>query len=163
MQKRKRLNQDHTLLYTQHFPFRQKAKGGYRAILGIGGNMGDTVRRFERLYWVMQRSAKIEIIQSSPILKNPPFGYLEQDDFYNALLEVETPLRPQALLRYILHLEKQFKRKRTFQDAPRTLDIDMIFYEKVTMNTKTLTLPHHGWHQRDSVIIPLSLLYKAQR
>jgi len=71
---------------------------------------------------------------------------------------VKTCLRPKALLRYILHIEKKFGRKRSFPDAPRTLDIDMIFYEKVQMNSKELTLPHPSWASRTSVIIPLTYL-----
>ena len=97
-------------------------------------------------------------MQTSPILKNPPFGYTKQDDFYNAILYIETRLQPKALLRYILEVERKFGRKRSFQDAPRTLDIDIIFYENICMQTPKLTLPHASWQERDSVVIPLSKL-----
>ena len=72
------------------------------------------------------------------------------------MILVETDLTPRALLRYILRVEKRFGRKRLFKDAPRTLDIDMIFYENVKMMTKELTLPHPEWMKRASVLIPLS-------
>lgn len=156
MQKRKQLNEKHTLIFTQHFPYNTKSKGGYKALLGIGGNIGDVVRRFEHLFWYLKRSSFVYIIETAPILKNPPFGYLEQGDFYNSLILVETHLTPQALLRYMLRVEKVFGRKRLFKDGPRTLDIDIIFYENVKMDTESLTLPHPGWMQRSSVLIPLS-------
>jgi len=102
------------------------------------------------------------VIETSPILKNPAFGYETQDDFYNALVVVETSLQPKILLKYILSIEDKFGRKRLFKDAPRTLDIDMIFYENVKMKSKILTLPHYGWRERGSVLIPLSYMKRVK-
>jgi len=154
--KRKQLNDRHTLIFTSHFPYYGSFKGGHKALLGIGGNIGDVKRRFEHLFFFFKRFSFIKVIETSPILKNPAFGYTEQKDFYNALVLIETKLTPKMLLNYILRVEKAFGRKRLFQDAPRTLDIDIIFYENVTMESKTLTLPHHGWRKRVSVLLPLS-------
>ncbi len=147
-----------TLIFEKYFPYEASTRGGSKVLLGIGGNMGDVVRRFEHLFHYFKRDARVHVIETAPILKNPPFGYLEQEDFYNSLLLVETALTPKALLRYILHTEKRFGRKRLFKDAPRTLDIDMIFYENISMQTERLTLPHPGWMQRDSVLTPLSYM-----
>jgi 2-amino-4-hydroxy-6-hydroxymethyldihydropteridine diphosphokinase len=160
--KRKKLNQDLTLIFTPHFPYNAKrnSRMRYRALLGIGGNIGDVPRRFEHLFWYLKRSRFVHLLESSPLLKNPPFGFLEQDDFHNALLLVETDLTPGELLRYVLRVEKAFGRKRLFKDGPRTLDIDLIFYEDIKMESKTLTLPHPGWMQRSSVLIPLSMMKK---
>jgi len=160
MMYRKRLNASHTLIYTPHFPYNAKRKRGYhQVLLGIGGNIGDVVRRFEHLFWYFKRSKFLHIIETAPILKNPPFGYTEQSDFYNSVIHIETMLSPRALLRYVLRIEKRYGRKRSFQDAPRTLDIDILFYESVIMETKELTLPHHGWMKRASVLIPLSYIH----
>jgi len=126
--------------------------------LGIGGNIGDTKRLFDKLFWFLKRDRVVDIIETSPILKNPPFGYLDQSDFYNAVIKVSTFLTPQRLLNYILRVEKRFGRKRSFKDAPRTLDIDMIFYNDRVINSKSLMLPHPHWHKRDSVLIPLSMM-----
>ena len=155
MVKKKVLGNKHTLISSPHYPYYTDAKSGYKALLGIGGNIGDVLRRFEHLFWYLKRSKHVRIIETSPMLKNPPFGYTKQDDFYNALVLVETQLTPMMLLKYVLHVEKIFGRKRLFKDGPRTLDIDIIFYENVTMDTKILTLPHHGWKERTSVLIPL--------
>jgi len=156
--RKKRIDENNTLIFTQHFPYNTKSKGGYKALLGIGGNVGDVLRRFEHLFHYFEKSKFVRLIESAPILKNPPFGYVEQEDFYNSLLLIETNLTPGTLLRYILRVEKLFGRKRLFKDGPRTLDIDMIFYENVIMDTPKLTLPHPGWMQRSSVLIPLSMM-----
>ena len=156
----KKLNNNNTLILQKNYPYLSKTKSQkpYQSTLGIGGNKGDVPRRFNHLFWYLKRSPFIDIIETSLILKNPPFGYVEQDDFHNALITVKTCLRPKALLRYILAIEKRFGRKRLFQDAPRTLDIDMIFYEDIEMNSKVLTIPHPSWDKRDSVLIPLSYM-----
>jgi 2-amino-4-hydroxy-6-hydroxymethyldihydropteridine diphosphokinase len=156
--KKKVLDSKHTLFFTTYFPYNSKSKGGYSALLGIGGNVGDTMRRFEHLFWYFKRSKFIYIVESSPILKNPAFGYIEQDDFYNALLLIETPLEAKRLLDYLFRVERLFGRKRSFANAPRTLDIDIIFYENSMIDTKDLTLPHPGWMKRSSVLIPLSTM-----
>lgn len=158
MVQRKVLNKNNTLISTPHFPYNIKSKGGYKALLGIGGNIGDVVRRFEHLFYYLKRSSFVHVIQTAPILKNPPFGYTEQGDFYNSLILIETSLAPKVLLSYVLRVEKVFGRKRLFKDGPRTLDIDIIFYENVKMETKDLTLPHPGWRERESVLIPLSMM-----
>ncbi len=158
---RRKISTRHTLLKTALYPATYTSRGGYKALLGIGGNVGDVLRRFNHLYWYFKRSSFVHVIESSPILKNPAFGYTEQDDFYNALLLVETRLSPKALLRYVLRVEKIFGRKRLFKDGPRTLDIDILFYENVTIQTKLLTLPHPAWDKRMSVLTPLAYMKKA--
>jgi len=160
MPRRKVFNNNNTLIYTQHFPYNTKTKNvkKYKALLGIGGNIGNVLRRFEHLYWYFKRSSFVFVIETAPILKNPPFGYVEQGDFYNSLVLIETNLTPRELLNYVLRVEKVFGRKRLFKDGPRTLDIDIIFYENVRMETKILTLPHPGWMKRSSVLIPLSMM-----
>jgi len=158
---KREINSQHTLIKTKLYPSSYIERGGHKVLLGIGGNVGDVLRRFNHLFWYFKRSSFINIIETAPILKNPPFGYTEQDDFYNSLMLIETKLTPKALLTYVLRVEKVFGRKRLFKDGPRTLDIDIIFYENVEMQTKTLTLPHPGWMQRTSVLTPLSRMKKA--
>ena len=160
---KKRIDAEHTLIKTRTYPSCAKRKSGHQALLGIGGNIGDVIRRFDHLLYYLKRSALVRVLETAPILKNPPFGYLEQGDFFNSLIRIETGLSPKALLRYILRVEKIFGRKRLFKDGPRTLDIDILFYENVTMQTEKLTLPHPGWKQRSSVLIPLSMMKGTTR
>ena len=152
-----------TLIKTRTYPGQFKGKSGYRVLLGIGGNMGDVVRRFDHLLFYLKRSSLVSVLETAPILRNPPFGYLDQEDFYNSLIRIETYLSPKALLRYVLSIEKVFGRKRLIKDGPRTLDIDIIFYENRTIKTKYLTLPHPGWKERASVLIPLSMMKGRSR
>ncbi len=147
-----------------HYPFRRKMVdcGGYHALLGIGGNIGDTMRRFEHLYIFLLKSPFVTVVETSPVLKNPPFGYLDQDDFYNAVVDICTPLQPMQLLQYLLQVEHYFGRKRSFANAPRTLDIDILFYEDRKMDTSRLTLPHPHWKKRESVRLPLEKMKGIQ-
>ena len=162
--RRKISRSDYRLIYTPDYPYvsrRKKTTYGHRATIGIGGNVGDTIRRFSRLFvYLRRRKDAIRIVETSPILKNPPFGYTQQPDFYNAIVTVETRLNPHALLRFLLHTEKRFGRRRSFKNAPRTLDLDLIFYDARRIEDKDLTLPHPHWNERDSVLIPLSYLQR---
>jgi len=133
----------------------------HRALLGIGGNVGDVLRRFTHLFVYLQRQRKVHIVETSPLLKNPPFGFFDQRDFLNGLMLIETNMTPRQLLQYVLRVEKKFGRKRLFKDGPRTLDIDLIFYENITIESEVLTLPHPGWMQRASVLIPLAKMKKV--
>lgn len=157
----KELTPSLVLIQTTSFPstFGQKRKK-YQATIGIGGNVGNVKRRFEHLIHLLKRDSKLALHQSSPILRNPPFGFKDQDDFYNAVLVVSTNLNARALLRHLLAIENRFGRKRSFKNAPRTLDLDMLFYDDLVLNHKDLTLPHPRWHERDSVRIPLAYLRK---
>jgi 2-amino-4-hydroxy-6-hydroxymethyldihydropteridine diphosphokinase len=161
--KRKRLNDAHTLIFTPYFPYNAKkvSRKRHRVLLGIGGNVGDVLRRFGHLFVYLKRQGAVEIVETSPLLKNPPFGFLEQDDFLNGLILIETDMTPRQLLHFVLRVERRFGRKRTFRDGPRTLDIDLIFYDDVTMESPELTLPHPGWMQRSSVLIPLAKMRKV--
>ncbi|SFV71728.1 2-amino-4-hydroxy-6-hydroxymethyldihydropteridinepyrophosphokinase [hydrothermal vent metagenome] len=155
---KKSLSINDTLIKTIHYPSVSMAKGGKKVLLGLGGNIGDVLRRFEHLFVYFERSSFVHILETAPILKNPAFGYREQADFYNTLMWIETTLSPHHLLRYILRVEKVFGRKRSFANAPRTLDIDIIFYENIKLESKVLILPHPAWLDRDSILVPLSYM-----
>ncbi|MBN2782861.1 MAG: 2-amino-4-hydroxy-6-hydroxymethyldihydropteridine diphosphokinase [Campylobacterales bacterium] len=142
---------------TLHFRYKTSKKNSYKhsAIIGIGGNVGDVKRRFEHLFIFFKREKKVKLILTSLILKNPPFGYIEQDDFFNSIIVLKTDMAPKALLSYLLRVEKRFGRKRSFENAPRTLDLDIIFYDDIVVDKPNLQIPHPSWHQRESVLIPL--------
>lgn len=132
-----------------------RSKHRYEVVVGIGGNVGDVRRRFEHLFVTLQREKRAELFKTSLILKNPPFGYEAQDDFFNSIMFFKTSMQPKAFLRYLLRIEKHFGRKRSFANAPRTLDLDIIFFDNRKIDTKDLTVPHPHWYKRESVVIPL--------
>ena len=132
----------------------------YSATVGLGGNIGDVRRRFEHLFYFLKKEKLVSVEATSLILKNPPFGYKDQEDFLNAIMILKTNLSAKDLLKYLLRVEKKFGRKRSFADAPRTLDLDIIFFNNQVINTKQLTIPHCDWSNRESVVIPLSSMCK---
>jgi len=133
------------------------------ALIGIGGNIGDVKRRFNKLLFRLKNDKLLKVVATSIIFKNPPFGYLKQDYFYNSLILIDTKLTPIRLLRYLQKVELDFRRKREFKDAPRTLDLDIIFYEKKRIaNVPTLIVPHPHWQNRESVTLPLAYLKGAK-
>jgi len=154
------LNEDLTLYFEKYFPTKNPKKSYFKhtAVIGIGGNTGDVKKRFETAYIYFLRDCRFNVLETSPILENPPFGYLEQNDFLNAVLVLQTSLSAKKLLKNLLHIEKLQKRKRSFKNAPRSLDLDIIFFDDLYIKTKNLTVPHPKWKQRHSVLIPLSFI-----
>lgn len=131
----------------------------YKVVVGVGGNEGDVKKRFVKLARYLQNDRRLHVIQSSFVFKNPPFGYLEQNDFYNAVLVMQTSLAPKALLKILLHVEAVFGRVRLFKNGPRTLDLDIIFFNNQRLTQKGLIVPHPKWEERLSVCVPLSMLH----
>jgi len=133
---------------------------GYKntVAVGVGGNEGEVKRRFVKLYRNLLDDKRFSIVETSSIFKNPPFGYLEQPDFYNAVMVLQTSLSAKMTLKILLHVEHIFGRKRIFKNGPRTLDLDIIFFNNQTIKQKDLIIPHPKWEERLSVKVPLSEL-----
>ncbi len=157
---KQKLSSNLTLYYSNIYPYcsSKKLSKANTVTIGIGGNIGNTIKIFQKLFLMLQQDKRFFIKKTTPILQNPPFGYLEQKDFLNALIVLQTNLSPFECLRAFQRYENRFKRKRSFKDAPRTLDIDIIFFNKQKINTKNLKIPHIGFHERQSVLIPLKFL-----
>jgi len=132
----------------------------YETVVGIGGNVGDVRRRFEHLCVWLQRDKRVTLTRTSLILKNPPFGYKDQEDFFNSIIVLKTSMQPRDFLDYLMRTEKKFGRKRSFANAPRTLDLDIIFFDNRVIKTNKLTIPHAHWAERESVVIPLAGLQR---
>jgi 2-amino-4-hydroxy-6-hydroxymethyldihydropteridine diphosphokinase len=154
---KKKLTQNLTLFYTSNYPkkFNSTSNKKYSVTIGIGGNIGNTKKIFDKLILCLKKDSRFTLLMTSPLLQNPPFGFLEQSDFLNGIIALKTNLAPNEFLKNMQRLEKRFGRKRSFQDAPRTLDIDIIFFNNKKINTKDLIVPHKDWANRESVIIPL--------
>ena len=160
----KSLGNNQKIIKSSNFPkvFSNSCKNSV-ALIGVGGNVGDTKRRFNRLLFWLKAQGVVKVLATSVIYKNPPFGYLEQEYFYNTLFLIDTKLQPMGLLRYLQNVERQFGRKRLFKDAPRTLDLDIIFYEKRKIDKSLkLIIPHPHWNKRKSVTLPLAYLKGAK-
>jgi len=162
---KKKLTQSLTLFYTSNFPKKIKSNSNkkYLVTVGIGGNIGDTKKIFDKLILCLKTDLRFDILITSPLLLNPPFGFLDQNHFLNGIIILKTNLAPNEFLKNMQRLEKRFGRKRSFQDAPRTLDIDIIFFDNKIINTKKLIIPHKDWANRESVIIPLKRMTNVRK
>ncbi|HJE02596.1 2-amino-4-hydroxy-6-hydroxymethyldihydropteridine diphosphokinase [Aliarcobacter thereius] len=159
---KKTLSPELTLFYNSNFPkkFNNSSLMKHLVTIGIGGNIGNTKLIFDKLILCLKKDTRFTLLMTSPILKNPPFGFLQQSDFLNGIILLKTNLCPNDFLKAMQRYENKFGRKRSFQDAPRTLDIDIIFFDDKKINTKNLIIPHKNWANRESVIIPLKYMKK---
>lgn len=147
-----------TLFAIRGFPQRCYApKRGTEVRLGIGGNQENSLACFWHVLNALSKNPRIRIVATSPIYHNPPFGFLQQPWFYNATITLRTCLSLRTFFALTSYLERRFgrARKRAFQNAPRTLDIDILFFGALLVNTPSLRIPHRQWANRESVLVPL--------
>ena len=162
---KKKINKDLTLFYTSNFPktYNICSRKKHLVTISIGGNIGNMKKTFDKLILCLKKDSRFTILRTSPLLLNPPFGFLEQNDFLNGIITFTSNLCPNAVLKAMQRYENKFGRKRSFQDAPRTLDIDIIFFDNKKINTKKLIIPHKNWANRESVIIPLEEMQRIYK
>ncbi|MCM8750119.1 2-amino-4-hydroxy-6-hydroxymethyldihydropteridine diphosphokinase [Thermomicrobiaceae bacterium CFH 74404] len=124
-----------------------------RAYIGLGSNLGD---RLGYLRGAVRGLAEIgKIVAVSSLYETTPVGYLDQPWFLNAVVALETGASPEELHRHLLGLEEAAGRERPFPNAPRTLDLDLLFYDDLVLNRPELTIPHPRLHERAFVLVPL--------
>ncbi|HEX2282210.1 MAG TPA: 2-amino-4-hydroxy-6-hydroxymethyldihydropteridine diphosphokinase [Thermomicrobiales bacterium] len=129
------------------------------AYIGLGANLGD---RLATLRTAVQRLEILgRITGISRLYETEPVGYLEQPPFLNAVVALETELAPGELLGALLGIERGLGRERSFRNAPRTLDLDLLLVDDLVLNTPEATLPHPRLHERAFVLVPLAELAPA--
>lgn len=156
------LEENRSLLASPNFPFGNGQKNRFKnvMILGLGGNIGDVSGRFEKSFRWLQNNARFQVIRTSPLYLNPAFGIKEQADFTNAVIVVGTDHSYYEAFKVLRYLEKRFGRQRKKEQryGPRTLDIDLLFFNALQIRRSNLIIPHPEWKNRESVMIPLSLI-----
>ncbi|OCR93864.1 2-amino-4-hydroxy-6-hydroxymethyldihydropteridine diphosphokinase [Campylobacter fetus] len=149
------------IMRSKFFPlfnkFDKEVKFKYTAFIGLGGNIGNTKKRFETFLLNLKKDRRFFIKECSPILKNRAFGYISQD-YLNAVIMIKSSLYATQILKVMQHYEFKFKRQRPFKNAPRTLDLDILYFSKKVRKSAKLTVPHIGAKERISVIIPIGLM-----
>lgn len=125
-----------------------------RAYLGLGSNLGDREAHLRAAIRQLRAVGSISAISS--VYRTEPVGYREQPDFWNLVLELETGLGPEELLREALRIEEALGRVRTFRNAPRPIDIDLLFYDDLVLESPHLRLPHPRAMERGFVLFPLA-------
>jgi len=122
--------------------------------IGLGSNLG---QREENLAAARQRLAsQVRLLQTSTLYETAPWGYADQPAFLNQVLRGETTLQPSRLLRLFKHIERKLGREKTFHYGPRVIDIDILFYDDLVLQTKHLQIPHPHLHERAFVLVPLA-------
>lgn len=125
------------------------------ACVALGANLGDAVATVQQALRDVAGLPATQLFKASSLYRSAPYEALGPD-FINAVALVQTQLSPLDLLHALQALELQSGRERPFKNAPRTLDLDIIFYGDLSLNTPELTLPHPRWHERAFVLQPLA-------
>ncbi|HEY9397825.1 MAG TPA: 2-amino-4-hydroxy-6-hydroxymethyldihydropteridine diphosphokinase [Burkholderiales bacterium] len=126
-----------------------------RAYIGIGANLGDAKQHVRDAIAALGALADTQLVAVSSLYRTAPVGYLDQPDFINAVAAIDTPLEPHALLDALHEVEERFGRERSFKDAPRTLDLDVLLYDQRIIGDDVLVVPHPRMHERAFVLAPL--------
>ena len=132
-----------------------------KAVIGIGTNMGERYDNIENAVKALSLVPGIRILRESSVYETEPWGYTEQQGFYNNVIEVESEKSPQALLGICLGIEVGMGRVRQFTYGPRIIDLDLLFFENETSDTQELVLPHPLIGERDFVLVPLKELFDS--
>lgn len=130
-----------------------------KAWLGLGSNQQKPVKQVRLAIAGLANSVDIEVLQASSFYSTPPWGDENQADFINAVVQVETRLKPLELLHRIQEIENQMGRERSARRwGPRCIDIDILLYADQTIRADELEIPHPRMHERCFVLLPLSEL-----
>ena len=130
----------------------QIERGWHTAYLSIGSNMGDREKNLRDAVEALKENTSVRKVRVSEFIETEPYGYTEQDMFFNGAVQLQTTENPEGLLKLLQQIEQDGHRERKIHWGPRTIDLDLILYEDVIMNTEELTLPHREMHKREFVL-----------
>lgn len=139
-------------------------RGWHRAYVAVGSNMGDKYAYIEEALQDMRENKNIRNFRASGLIETKPYGEVkEQEDFVNGVVEFDTLFTPKELLELLHDLEQKAGRERKIHWGPRTLDLDIVFYDDLILDTESLTIPHSDMHNRSFVLEPLCELAPCKR
>lgn len=122
--------------------------------IGFGANLGDRLATIGESLRLINALGDVSAV--SPIYESEPVGYLQQPAFLNGVAQLETGLNPDKLLQRLHEIEQRLGRRRTFPNAPRTIDLDILFYGRCIIETPELIVPHPRLQERAFVLLPLA-------
>ncbi len=126
-----------------------------RAFIGLGANAGDPLAQIEQAFDALLKLPATLGLQRSRLYRTAPWQ-AQGPDFINAMAQVDTQLSAPELLAHMQRIEQAAGRIRHYHHAPRTLDLDLIFYGQAVIHSAALVLPHPRWRERAFVLRPLS-------
>lgn len=138
-------------------------RGWHTAYVAIGSNLGDKENYVEIGLRALAEAEDIRVIKVADIITTKAYGVEEQPDFLNSVIELRTLLTPQELLDELHKIENLAGRERTLRWGPRTLDLDIIFYDDLVMESETLIIPHVDMENREFVLEPMAQLAPWKR
>ena len=130
----------------------------HEAYIAVGSNMGDSRGHIAKALGQLEKHKDIQVTKVSGLLETLPYGGVEQDNFVNGMFEIRTLLTPEELLRELHKIEASEGRERKIHWGPRTLDLDIIFYDDLIYSSEDLVIPHVDMENRYFVLKPLSEL-----
>ena len=126
-----------------------------RAFVGLGANLDDPRAQVLRAFDDLARMPGCALLARSSLWRSAPLGYADQPEFVNAVVELATDLPAEDLLYALQAIETAHGRERSFANAPRRLDLDLLLFAGETRSDPRLTLPHARMHERAFVLKPL--------
>ena len=129
---------------------------GHIAYIGIGSNLGDKLSQCEKAVSEILEIDRHKLLARSSLFKTQPLGYTPQDWFVNGVLKIETDLEAPELFRTLKIIESQLGRTETFRWGPRTIDLDILFFDDIELHTEELHIPHPRIQNRQFVLVPLA-------
>lgn len=130
-------------------------RGWHDAYIAMGSNMGDKKAYMKHGVDALVQSKDFRVKAVSKFIETEPYGVKEQDNFLNGCMVAETLLTPEELLAFLQGVERSVNRVREGKWGPRTLDMDIIFYDDLVIDSDNLKVPHMDMHNRDFVLVPL--------
>lgn len=121
--------------------------------LALGSNVGNRLANLKAA--IASLPPQMEVKAKSKVYETPPWGYANQEKFLNQVLKVDTYLEPEQLLKHLKRLEVALGREVTFQNGPRVIDIDILFYDDLVIESPIVVIPHPRLHERGFVLLPL--------
>jgi 2-amino-4-hydroxy-6-hydroxymethyldihydropteridine diphosphokinase len=125
------------------------------AFVGLGANLGEPHIQVRQALGALDAIPHTRVVKSSSLYRSEPLGHADQPQFVNAVAQLETGLPPERLLDELQAIETRQGRVRSFANAPRTLDLDLLLFGNAVIETQTLEVPHPRMHQRAFVLLPL--------
>ncbi len=122
--------------------------------LGLGTNLGNRLANLKAA--INNLTPQLHVLLKSPVYETPPVGYTEQPLFLNQVVKATTYENPEALLRHLKRLEIALGRKPDKPNGPRQIDLDILFYDDLVLNTPSLVIPHPRLYERGFVLVPLN-------
>lgn len=130
----------------------------HKAYISVGSNIGDKNKNIEEGISALNDVRGCRVTEVSSIFKTKPYGEIEQDDFLNGAFVLDTILEPEDLLAKLKEIEEKAGRGHTVRWGPRTLDLDILFFDDLVYDSEDLQIPHPDMENRDFVLVPLSEL-----